>query len=237
MMYVCGLCTKKTPCNTKERVDLPANCPCRDEETSKKSKELYSGEDLKIFTAATKTEYEGYCKRTRIEEIMEFATNMGYKHIGIAHCIAFKKEAGIAYKIFTANGFEVDTVSCKSGTVSKTELDLEQYQINKKWEGICNPIGQALYLEKAGCEMAVVMGLCVGHDTLFLKHCNLPTTYLVVKDRVLGHNPVQALYLHDGYFKYRLYPPTRLTGNISDVPTQPALIHPDLLPQNETKYK
>ena len=236
-MYVCGLCTRKSPCNTQERVDLPSNCPCRDGDISQQSKAMYVDEDLRIATQACKTEYEGYCKRTRIEEIMEFTANLGYKHIGIAHCIGLKHEAGIAYKIFKANGFEVDTASCKSGTFSKTDLNLEQYQINKKWEGVCNPIGQALYLEKAGCELAVIMGLCVGHDTLFIKHCNLPVTYLVVKDRVLGHNPVQALYLHDSYLKCKLYPPTRLTGNISDVPTQPALIHPDLLPQNETVNK
>ena len=39
------------------------------------------------------------------------------------------------------------------------------------------------------------MGLCIGHDTLFLKYSAVPTTVLVVKDRVLGHNPVQALYM------------------------------------------
>ena len=228
-MFCCGLCVKNTPCNTEKQKDLPANCPCRVTEISQQSKEMYVGENKKIADAAVKTEYEGYCKRTRIEEIMEFATNLGIKHIGIAHCIGLKQEAGIAFKIFRANGFEVDTVSCKSGTFSKKELGHEAYQINKKWEGVCNPIGQALYLEKAGCELAVIMGLCVGHDSLFIKHCKLPVTYLVVKDRALGHNPVQALYLSESYLKWRLYPPTRLTGNISDEPTQPALIHPSQL--------
>ncbi|MCB6365411.1 DUF1847 domain-containing protein [Intestinibacillus massiliensis] len=230
MSYCCGLCTKKTPCNTEKQAGLPNNCPCRETDMVEWSKAQYVGEDKKIADAAVQTEYEGYCKRTRVEEIMEFATNLGIHHIGIAHCIGLKQEAGIAYKIFTANGFKVDTVSCKAGTFSKKELGHEQYQINKEWEGSCNPIGQAKFLENAGCELAVVMGLCVGHDTLFLKNCNLPVTYLVVKDRVLGHNPVQALYLSESYLRFKLYPPTRQTGNISDVATQPALIHPDLLP-------
>lgn len=233
MSYCCGLCAKKTPCNTEKQLDLPNNCPCKETDMVEWSQAQYVGEDKLIADAAVKTEYEGYCKRTRVEEIMEFATNLGVKHIGIAHCIGLKQEAGLAYKIFTANGFKVDAVSCKAGTFSKKVLGHEQYQINKEWEGSCNPIGQAKYLENAGCELAVVMGLCVGHDTLFLKNCNLPVTYLVVKDRVLGHNPVQALYLSDSYLRCKLYPPTRLTGNISDVPTQPALIHPDLLPDGK----
>ncbi|MGI5849283.1 MAG: DUF1847 domain-containing protein [Christensenellales bacterium] len=236
-MYCCGLCTKKTPCNTELQINLPANCPCRDEGIRDNSKEQYVGENKKIADAAVRAEYEGYCKRTRIEEIMEFAEHMGYKHIGIAHCIGLKDEAGLAYKIFKANGFEVDTVSCKAGTFSKEELGHEAFRINKEWEGVCNPIGQALFLEKAGCELAVVMGLCVGHDTLFLKNCNLPVTYLVVKDRVLGHNPVQALYLSTSYLRVKLFPPTRLKGNISDYPTQPALIHPDCLPDVPPKEK
>lgn len=215
-MYVCGLCQKNHPCDTKAREGLPANCPCRDEDTAKQSRELYAGEDLKIAKQACKTEYEGYCQRTRVEEIMEFASNMGYKKIGIAHCMMLKEEAGTAYKIFTANGFKVDTVCCKAGTFSKAELGLEHFQVKKEWEGLCNPIGQALYLEKAGSELAVIMGLCVGHDSLFIRNTKLPVTYLVVKDRLLGHNPVAALYMADKYMRDRLYPPTRKTGNIKD---------------------
>lgn len=230
MSYCCAMCVKATPCNTEKQEGLPANCPCREKEIVEWSKtEFHKPENKQIADAAIKTEYEGYCKRTRVEEIMEFAAHMGYKHIGIAHCIGLKKEAAYAYKIFTANGFKVDTASCKAATFSKKELGHGDFQINKDYEGTCNPIAQAKLLEKAGCELAVVMGLCVGHDTLFLKHCNLPVTYLVVKDRALGHNPVQALYLSESYMRARLFPPTRLTGNLSDVPTQPALAHPDTL--------
>ena len=46
-----------------------------------------------------------------------------------------------------------------------------------------------------------VMGLCVGHDILFNKHSHAPTTTLVVKDRVLMHNPAAALYHADGYYQ------------------------------------
>jgi hypothetical protein len=35
---------------------------------------------------------------------------------------------------------------------------------------------------------------CVGHDTLFIKYLNGPLTILAVKDRVLAHNPLGAVY-------------------------------------------
>ena len=48
------------------------------------------------------------------------------------------------------------------------------------------------------------LGLCVGHDSLFYQYSEARVTTLVVKDRVLAHNPVGAIYCADGYFKNRL---------------------------------
>ena len=62
----------------------------------------------------------------------------------------------------------------------------------------CNPVLQAQLLNEAGTELNIVMGLCVGHDSLFYKHAKAVTTTLVVKDRVLVHNPVMALYTAEG---------------------------------------
>ena len=59
---------------------------------------------------------------------------------------------------------------------------------------------QAQLLNEAGTELNIVMGLCVGHDSLFYKHAKAVTTTLVVKDRVLVHNPVMALYTAEGYY-------------------------------------
>ena len=50
------------------------------------------------------------------------------------------------------------------------------------------------------------MGLCVGHDSLFYQHAKAVTTTLVVKDRVLMHNPVSALYTADSYHEYLNHP-------------------------------
>ena len=54
-------------------------------------------------------------------------------------------------------------------------------------------IGQAKLLEE-GTEFNIVVGLCVGHDSLFIKYSKAPTTVLIVKDRILAHNPIGALY-------------------------------------------
>jgi uncharacterized metal-binding protein len=52
------------------------------------------------------------------------------------------------------------------------------------------------------------MGLCIGHDSLLFKYAKAPTTVLVAKDRVLGHNPVAALNLADSYYS-RLWGPDK----------------------------
>ena len=215
-MYTCGYCTKQA-CMVPDYEAMPDNCPCLDEELVKESREKYEPEDIKTMAKlACEAEYEGYCRRTRIEEIMEFAEKMGYKKIGIAHCVGFINEARLISNIFRGNGFEIESICCKGATTSKEEMGLSEYQLNLKYEGACNPIGQAMAIEKQGCDLAVIVGLCVGHDTLFIKHCNIPVTYLIVKDRVTGHNPAAAIYLSEGYYKRRLYPPTRLRGDIGE---------------------
>ena len=69
------------------------------------------------------------------------------------------------------------------------------------FETLCNPIGQAELLNRAGTELNVAVGLCVGHDSLFFRHSEAPVTVLVAKDRVTGHNPIAALYTLHSYYK------------------------------------
>jgi uncharacterized metal-binding protein len=54
-------------------------------------------------------------------------------------------------------------------------------------------------LNRAGTDFNVIVGLCVGHDSLFIKNSDALVTTLVAKDRVLGHNPAAALQFADGY--------------------------------------
>lgn len=66
---------------------------------------------------------------------------------------------------------------------------------------MCNPILQARHLNRLGTELNIVVGLCVGHDSIFYKYSQALTTTLVVKDRVTGHNPCAVLYNLDSYYK------------------------------------
>ncbi len=97
---------------------------------------------------------------------------------------------------------------CKTGSIPKSEIGVpEEYQWTSKTGYAigyvaCNPIGQAMLLNRAETDMNVVVGLCVDHDILFTKHSEAPVTTLIAKDRVTGHNPTVILYTHygDAYF-------------------------------------
>ncbi len=68
------------------------------------------------------------------------------------------------------------------------------------WETMCNPIVQAMIINKSKVDMAIMLGLCIGHDTLLIKYCEVPLMVLAVKDRVTGHNPLAALYTSGTYY-------------------------------------
>lgn len=207
-MYNCGICAVHA-CVTGDEEKIPANCPCRDVETEK-SGELYKEEEnLLIAKSSALVEALGYCKLTRIEEIMDFAKRCGYKRLGVAFCLGLSEEMKIFSKILVHNGFEVESVICKNGSIPKSHIGIspdEQIRKGCEFEAMCNPIGQALFLNKAGTDLNLLFGLCVGHDSLFIKYSNAPVTVAAAKDRVLGHNPMAAIYLAQGYYKSRMFP-------------------------------
>jgi len=141
--------------------------------------------------------------KTRIVEICEFAKKMGYARLGLAFCLGLAKEAAVVEKILKKNDFEVISVLCKAGRTPKEELGLNEEQkiYQGKPESMCNPIYQAKLLNHEKTDFNILLGLCVGHDSLFFKFAEAPTTVLAVKDRVTGHNPLAAIYLSDTYYQ------------------------------------
>ncbi len=140
----------------------------------------------------------------RVEELIQFSRKCGYKRLGIAHCGGLFKEAGLLSEILENNGFEVVTVMCKTGAIIKEKIGIpadKKIALPEEWESMCNPIAQAMIMNKAGVDLAIMLGLCIGHDTLFIKYCNVPLTVIAVKDRVFGHNPLAALYLSESYYR------------------------------------
>jgi uncharacterized metal-binding protein len=140
----------------------------------------------------------------RIEELIQFARKCGYKRLGIAHCGGLANEAHILTEILENKGFEVASVSCKVGAIPKERIGIkgeEKMAGPQNWESMCNPITQAKVMNSSNLDLAVMLGLCIGHDTLFIKYCRVPMTVIGVKDRVFGHNPLAALYLSGSYYR------------------------------------
>lgn len=166
-------------------------------------KEYEDPEINKVAVASAEVETENYCKMTRIEETVEFAKKIGAKKVGIATCAGLLQEARIAAKILRHKGLEVYGVACKCGTQKKTSIGVPEF-CNATGENMCNPILQAKYLNQEQTDLNILIGLCVGHDSMFYKYSDALVTTLVSKDRVLAHNPVAALYQADKYYRRML---------------------------------
>ncbi len=165
-------------------------------------KDAYTDEEIAIMKAAAYVEGTFYSNITRLEETAEFAKAMGYKKLGMAFCIGLNEEARYIAKYFEKQGFEFYSVCCKNCSFPKKELGLKQVKPELDHEAMCNPKFQAKFLGEQGAELFISCGLCVGHDALFNANCDGPVTNLVVKDRLLGHNPLAAIYSR--YWKRKL---------------------------------
>lgn len=194
----------------------PAWCPTKKEsESLAEALKKYDEPEVKEFARLASVQ-EGSCyasrdakpfvmipTKSRVEELIEFSQRMGYKRLGMAFCGGLTHEASILSEILEKYGFEVVAVSCKVGGVPKEKIgvkDKEKVRIGE-FEPMCNPITQARILNQAKTDFNVMLGLCIGHDSLFLKYIEGLTTVFAVKDRVTGHNPMAALYTSRSYYQ------------------------------------
>lgn len=158
-----------------------------------RSIELYAADDdRRLMEAAARVEARHYMKMCRLEESAEFARQFGAQTIGLAFCIGLAEEAGLISAYFEKS-FKVHSVCCKVCGVGKDKLGLEQIKPGTP-EAMCHPKAQAAILADCGAELNFTIGLCVGHDMLFNAASTVPVSCLVVKDRVLSHNPLGAVY-------------------------------------------
>lgn len=162
----------------------------------------YTDDEKKIMEAAAFVEGTFYSNITRLQEIAEFAKKMGFKKLGMAFCIGLNDEARYIARYYEKEGFEVFSVCCKTCSVNKKELNLKQVRPELDHEAMCNPRMQARFLNENGVELFIICGLCVGHDAIFTKNCAGPVTSIAVKDRLLAHNPLGAIYSR--YWKKKL---------------------------------
>ncbi len=156
------------------------------------------------YAGREKRPYVMHPTKPRIQEICEFARKMAYTRLGLVFCIGLYKEAEVVARILQNQGFETVSVVCKAGAIPKEEIgvkDSEKIFIGQ-YESMCNPILQAAIVNEAKTDFNILLGLCVGHDSLFFKYAEAPATVLAVKDRVTGHNPLASIYLSGNYYSW-----------------------------------
>ena len=202
-----GKASKGCPTLTREKVLKEANREYEDENILEFARNA-SRQEAECYANRHQRPYVLQPTKTRIVEICEFAHKMGYKRLGIAFCIGLVKEASAVEDILKIHGFEVVSVLCKAGRSSKTIIGLKDEETIYQGtdEAMCNPIFQAKLLNHEKTDFNILIGLCVGHDSLFFKFSEAPTTVLAVKDRVTGHNPLAAVYLSESYYRKIRYP-------------------------------
>lgn len=214
----CARCAIPPPqrlCETSQG-RASGDCPTRDREALIKSAvaETCSDGTLEFARQASIQEAEGYGNRhlgfdhvkpvkSRLEEIVEFSRRMKYHRLGMAFCLGLAKEARIVERLLSSKGFDVVSAVCKVGQIPKETIGLTDDQKIQpgRSESMCNPVAQAQLLNDAQTEFNIVLGLCVGHDALFFRYAEAMCTVLAVKDRLLGHNPLAAVYNLDSYYR------------------------------------
>ena len=185
--FHCGLCGVRG-CAKQDAVGgpYPAGCPTLREENAEYTK-AYFKDETDLLMARVSALVSPDHEECRILKTMHFAKECGFMHIGLAFCLNVKEQAKEIEMIFRENGFDVESVICKVGHMDRNDLGV--CGSNR----MCNPIAQAEFLNGVGTQLNVIVGLCVGHDALFIRHSNAPVTVLAAKDHVYNHAPLEYL--------------------------------------------
>ncbi len=205
-MYTCANCTVHA-CERHEFENLPKNCPMQNRENLDNILKDYMEPDTNEFSIkAASLEADGYLQWPRLKETIEFCKRMGYQKVGMAFCGGLKKEAKVVADLFRKHGINLSTVMCKVGGYDKSDIGMtDKEKIHPGgFEPMCNPITQAKLLNEEGTEFNIILGLCVGHDSLFMANSDAMCTTLVAKDRALGNNPCAAIYTAESYCRSKL---------------------------------
>lgn len=203
---ICRIPGGKGPdwCPTKTREDvLRQTIECYRDPEIREFARVASVQEGECYANRTEKPYVMQPVKTRLQELIEFSRRMGYKRLGMAFCGGLSNEASVLADILQVQGFEVVSVTCKAGCVAKETIGVkdEEKIYSGKFESMCNPIYQANILNSANTEFNIMLGLCIGHDALFLRNIKGLTTVFAVKDRVTGHNPLAVLYTSRSYYQ------------------------------------
>jgi len=152
--------------------------------------------DQRIMESAMDIACEEGRTLCRLSELIYFCLDMKYRKLGLAFCVDLLEPAEILAGVLR-RFFEVYPVCCKVGGLRVTDPVMSRHgesDARGREHIVCNPLGQARYLNDVGTDFNVLVGLCIGMDCAFIGASQAPVTTLLVKDRSLANNPIGALY-------------------------------------------
>jgi uncharacterized metal-binding protein len=191
--YACAFCAT-TACLRGEFDKMPTTCPTRTQPEITRVPEVYAPEpihaEMLVADAAPFTP-EGEL-RNRVEEVIFYAKEQGFRRIGIAFCVSLTKESQKLGRMMREQGLETELVCCRVGAIDYDEIGLTKAH-PERFAAICNPVAQAKLLNARAVDLVVQLGLCIGHDIILQRECAAPVTTLVVKDRVFDHHTIEVL--------------------------------------------
>ncbi|MFW5851638.1 MAG: DUF1847 domain-containing protein [Bacteroidota bacterium] len=174
-----------TRCTTKQCQNL-TECTSLKVDAVGIASEYLSDDNQKIVQSAAKLVDNGRGGTLgRIEELAEFCTHMNFKKVGIAYCWGLENLATQLATYLREQGLRAIPVRCTTGGISQAETNSTSTIKSVS----CNPLTQAEQLNTEHVDIAVTLGLCMGHDILFQQQCKAPVTNILVKDRVYNHAP------------------------------------------------
>lgn len=200
----CASCQPQT-CFTGQG-EMPPGCP----DQNREPREIQEPSDGYINYVSKVGDKE----INRLSELIEYAAFRGYKKVGIAGCIGLHDELRVITDVFKNSGLSLSTVMCKTGSLEKKTVGVpaKNRMTTESGYGIgiiaCNPVAQALLLNREETELNCIVGLCAGHDSIFMKYSKAPVITLIAKDRSNSHNPASILYnfYGDNFFGRRPSP-------------------------------
>ncbi len=185
--YFCAACGVKN-CIKKmgEEGEYPASCPTLSPEMAEYRKMYGDPEDYRLARASTLCSPDH--SECRVLKTIRFAKECGFKKLGLAFCTTLREDAQEVDRLLREAGFEVESIICKVGHLDRSFLDVPPSR-----KCMCNPIAQAEMMNRAGTELNILLGLCVGHDSLFIQHSRAPVTVLAAKDHVYNNAPMDYI--------------------------------------------
>ncbi|MGD8329309.1 MAG: DUF1847 domain-containing protein, partial [Acidobacteriota bacterium] len=163
------------------RIDAaPPECVMRGEFPDFES--LYDNQRARSMAYhAARVEAAGYCRWTRLREVIEFARRVGFQRIGVAHCPDMRRIASRIQRILTRSSLDA---------VMPPQLQ---------------PSAQASFFAAHDTDLNIIAGMCVAHEVSLIMQSDAPIVCLVARDERLHHNPAAALYASHSYLHDELF--------------------------------